>query len=408
MSASSSIHEKPENKMKVAILTQPLGHNYGGLLQAFALQRLLESVGYQVETIDRRSSPSLPLKLKITVRHYWAYCTGKAKFPGIQRSLNELNKNLLQFRAEMIALSPQINSSEGLREYIIENGFSAIVVGSDQVWRPRFSPSLKDFFLEFATDIEGLKRISYAASFGVDDFDVPNERLHCFSGLLAKFDGVSVRELSGVAICREKLNYPAAKVLLDPTLYFDQSFYRGYSKKSKASRSEPYIATYLLDATQERARLVSELAQRAKLPSRELMHAQTSYFDKDGMPLPAVEDWLADFENAEYVITDSFHGCVFAIIFNKKFIAIGNSMRGLDRFESLLTLFCLSERLIRDGSLTDYDTIYAELDKNVDWEEVELIRASQKDNALSFISAHFPSLTADRQGNELRCESGDE
>lgn len=262
--------------------------------------------------------------------------------------------------------------------------------------------------MEFATDIEGIKKIAYSASFGVNDFDVPTEDLRCFSSLLAKFDGVSVRELSGVEICREKLNYPDAEVLVDPTLYFDESFYRDYAGSSKNRRGQPYIASYLLDATEERTTLVKELAERAQLRSIELMRGQTSYFDKDGRPLAAVNDWLADFQDAEYVITDSFHGCVFAIIFNKKFIAIGNTYRGLDRFESLLTIFCLNERLIRDGSLTDYDTIYAKLDKNVDWEGVELIRARQKSIALSFISAHFPKLTVDRPGNEHRCESGNE
>lgn len=395
-------------QIKIAILTQPLGHNYGGLLQAFALQRLLESLGYQVQTLNRVAKPSLRLRVKIALQHALSYLQGKAKYLSNARSHRELNRNLEQFRDAFIKLSPPIKSSKELHDYIVVNGFDAVVVGSDQVWRPRYSPKLEDFFLGFARDIENLTKISYAASFGVSDFAVTrSQKLH-YANLLHEFHAVSVREASAIRLCERELNYHQAKLIPDPTLYFGRAFYSDIAKRSKQPKQGRYLLSYLLDETKERRQLVDALAQRCGLLASELMPKSVTRFGRNMQPLMPIEEWLARFENADYVITDSFHGCVFSLIFNKKFVAIGNAARGLDRFESLLSQFCLKERLICDGSVMDYDSIYSTLKDEIDWEEIELIRAHQNEAATDFIVKNFPKLPNHDQINQKSSGSGDD
>lgn len=396
------------HEVKVAILTQPLGHNYGGLLQAYALQQLLRSLGYQVETIDRLPSPSLRLRTKLAFQHAWAYFTGKAKFLSRKRSQLELNKHLLRFRDQAIKLSPPITNSKALRSYITQGQFAVLVVGSDQVWRPRYSPKLEDYFLSFATDLSNVTKISYAASFGVGDFAVAKNQLAQYASLLATFDAVSVREASGADICREQLHYQDATVVPDPTLYFDGEFYGELAKRSTFKHPEPYILTYLLDETDGRTELAQQLSERASMPLIHLMEEKKSKLASNNSSLLPVEDWLSGFQNADYVVTDSFHGCVFSLLFHKKFIAIGNAARGLDRFDTFLQTFCLKQRLICDGSLSDYDSIYSTLNDTIDWEDIELIRARQNAAALDFIIENFPKLPVDDQINEMSSGSGDD
>lgn len=396
------------NKPKIAILTQPLGHNYGGLLQAFALQRLLESRGYQVETINRVVKPSLRLKAKIMLKHALSYVRKQAKYLTIKRSDAELNQNLIQFRDGFIKLSPSLKSSKALRDYILANEFDAVVVGSDQVWRPRYSPKLDDFFLGFISDVDRLIKISYAASFGVAEFDVSSQQKSQYAELLSMFDAVSVREASAVKICERELSYHGVQVIADPTLYFDQAFYSGMAKRGNVLNNGGYLLAYVLDKAEERTKLVNVLSKLCNLPVIELMPQQVTRLDRDGKPLRPVEDWLASFQNAEYVITDSFHGCVFSLIFRKKFIAIGNMARGLDRFASLLSTFCLNERLICDGSLTDYGSIYSRLKDEINWEEIELIREQQNAHALKFLQESFLKFRTAGELYSSNSESGDD
>ena len=181
--------------MKLAILTQPLGHNYGGLLQAFALQQVLMELGHEVETLDRREQPSWHLQLRLGLRQLWPLVTGRSRYATRDALYHDKNLQLLAFRAQYLKNSVPLETSQALQRYLERKDFAAIVVGSDQVWRPRYSPHLPDYFIGFPSQ---LPRISYAASFGVNDFDVPAERLPQYAQWLRQFTAVSVSEASAV------------------------------------------------------------------------------------------------------------------------------------------------------------------------------------------------------------------
>ncbi|WP_416907197.1 MAG: polysaccharide pyruvyl transferase family protein [Polymorphobacter sp.] len=162
--------------VKVAILTQPLAHNYGGLLQAYALQHYLKSLGCEVQTIDRRVSAQPGPTIIDQLCNLMRLALGRIKSMPTKARDAEMWRKLAAFRDTHLSISPELMSEEALRQYFQNVDFDAVVVGSDQVWRPRYSPSLLNFYLNFLNDINSpAKRLAYAASFGVDDWEYPDE-----------------------------------------------------------------------------------------------------------------------------------------------------------------------------------------------------------------------------------------
>ena len=249
----------------------------------------------------------------------------------------------------------------------IASRFDAVIVGSDQVWRPKYSQPIEEAFLSFLGDAD-IKRIAYAASFGVDYCEYTDEQRKRCSSLLKKFNAVSVRESSGVQLCQEYFDTKAIQVL-DPTLLLSADDYRALIKKGKTQPSKGNLLVYMLDRTKEKEAFVERIAQEKGLTP----FWMSSDVDDDTLPLEQrikmpVEQWLRSFDDAEFVLTDSFHGCVFSIIFRKQFLAMGNKERGLSRFQSLLALFSLQDRLILSPdeyksnlSSIDYDQVQARL-----------------------------------------------
>ncbi len=158
--------------------------------------------------------------------------------------------------------------------------------------------------------------------------------------LLKKFDAVSVREASGINICRNYFGVEALQ-MLDPTLLLSADDYRGLICKAHTEPSNGNILVYILDKTPEKVALVEKIAKDKNLIPFWL-DSPDEY--QSNLPLEkqikmSVEQWLKSFGDAEFVFTDSFHGCIFSIIFRKQFLVFGNPKRGLSRFYSLLYLY---------------------------------------------------------------------
>lgn len=328
--------------MKIGILTLPLHTNYGGILQAYALQTVLERMGHEVGLITcGQLKPGLYWK----IRHKMAPIKRIAKqYLIIDKYSKDLSRHTRKFINKWIhrELFDSISS-------IKHNQYDAIVVGSDQIWRriyvemSPFLSKIETSFLDFAKDWN-IKRISYAASFGTDEWEYSEESTMRCSELIQLFDAVSVREQSGVALCRKYLNHEAIH-LLDPTMLLTREDYlRLIRKRTKKRRG---IMTYILDEDENKLSLV-ETVKRAT--GKDVFKSNVSYNDLDagkrGAVQPPVEHWLQAFEDADFVITDSFHACVFSIIFNKPFIVIPNMERGASRFQSLLVTFHQEHRMI--------------------------------------------------------------
>lgn len=372
--------------MKIGILTQPLINNYGGLLQAYALQSTLKEMGHEVWIINRQ--PSKPT-IKRIVKNQVKRIISKHLLKRTTFSLdpNTREKEIIgtytnYFKRKHIQpITSEITDNKQLNE--IKNlNFDAIVVGSDQVWRPKYSPDIFNYFLDFIEKEDRIKKISYAASFGVDQWEFTPEQTRICSELVKKFNAVSVRESSGVKLCENYLSISASHVL-DPTLLLNVSKYIQVIQEENEPTSEGKLMTYILDQNTEKDKLITDVSNRLKIKPFTVMQKEklTGRNSIEDSIFPPVSKWLKGFMDADFVITDSFHGCVFSIIFNKPFLAVGNKNRGIARFTSILKTFNLEDRLIVDNFSFDEKMI----DANINWENVNKILEKEQQKSFSFL-----------------------
>lgn len=345
--------------MRIGIYTQPLHSNYGGLLQAWALQNVLRRMGHDVVTFqpDMRMRLSWKRALVVYPLRFVRYILGKSDVVRYEHAYNEI---------QCVTTANTRGFVEGninYRKYrkisaLREKDYDMIIVGSDQVWRPcynnSFYNSIENSFLDFAQSWN-IKRIAYAASFGTDEWEFTEEETKKCAALAKLFDAVSVREMSGIGLCRDKLGVDAVHVL-DPTLLLDREDYVSLIEKNgRTIRPKGQLMCYILDETKEKKDLIALIADTKNLiPFRANARIDDATATLSEKVQPPVEQWLRDFLDAEFVVTDSFHACVFSIIFNKPFVVLGNRERGMARFMSLMEMFGLTDHLLY--SIDDYQT----------------------------------------------------
>lgn len=361
---------------KIAILTQPLHVNFGGTLQAFALQRTLIGMGYEVETLNYNLKKSSDLK-KILSSLKHKILSNKSIFPFFEKELQIVRVEHNKFIKNNLKYSKSLYSHQDLKNYIESQGFDAVIIGSDQVWRVAYSPRIESFFLDFLSHNNQIKKITYSASFGIDQWQFDENKTIEIKRLLRKFQSVSVREKSAVELCQQYLDVEV-KHTLDPTLLLEAKEYLELlNTKQKNINNIGKIFVYVLDKNKSKEKMIENISREL---DKEIFYNQpeknnkNSYFIKDLEPYiyPPIESWIESFFDADFIITDSFHGTVFSILFNKEFIVINNEDRGNARFESLLELFDLKDRLVScddEGYLklirkkTDFEQVNKKLNK---------------------------------------------
>jgi hypothetical protein len=264
-------------------------------------------------------------------------------------------------------ISPLLLDSFG---QVSRKDFDAFVVGSDQVWRPKYFPGVEDAFLAFAEGWD-VKRVSYAASFGTGELEYETPLLEKCTELLKRFDAVSVRELSGVRMCAEWFDCDSAVHVLDPVMLLDADKYRMLASNASEHPAKGKIVTYILDKNPHKQSVVDFVSRTGQMGVHDV--SVTPY--DNSVPLadrvvPPVEQWLAGFVDAEFVVTDSFHGCVLAILLHKRFVVVGNSSRGLTRMQSLVDMFGLDQRLVHGIDPDDDGEFFL---SEPDWDNVDEI-----------------------------------
>ena len=333
--------------MNIAILTLPLHTNYGGILQAYALQTVLERMGHKVEVLDkkRREKPQLPINVKIKrfiLKYILLQKINPLREDIFYKRHKTENKYTWKFADKYIHRREIYSFNE-----IKEGEYDAIVVGSDQVWRPHYFrnnyKNIADAFLSFAKNWQ-IKRIAYAPSFGTETWEYSlDETIEC-AILLKEFNLISVREESGVSLCKNKFNINA-KLVCDPTLLLKKEDYIKLFK-NKTNKLNRGILCYFLDNNKEKQEFLRKIEQKLKLSSFKVNSSVEDINNNEIVTQPPVEEWLKGFYDANFILTDSFHACIFSIIFKKPFIVYGNKDRGLTRIKSLLKLYNIEDRLI--------------------------------------------------------------
>lgn len=355
--------------MKIGVLTLPLHTNYGGILQAYALQQVLKRMGHEAVLLDRRrfTEPVWYLRPLVYGKRIFCKFVLKKKLSVFYerdktREIENKQRNTLEFVRKHIDRQIFKNYKE-----IKEGTYDCLIAGSDQVWRQRYAISMlggvAHAYLDFA-ESWNVRRIAYAASFGTEDWEYDDaETIRC-KELAKLFSMISVREESGVELCRQHFGLDA-QVTVDPTLLLTENDYTHLlDDKSQSMTKEGKIMVYMLDRTEEKEQFVNSMSKHLHLDT----FIANSDVDNRKLPQekrvqPPVEEWLRGFKDAEYVITDSFHACVFSIIFKKQFVVLGNKERGMSRFESLLKRFGLEDRLMQTDNIPtdipdiDYSTV---------------------------------------------------
>lgn len=364
--------------MKIAILTLPLHTNYGGILQAYALQTILERMGHDVYVIaKKRKLLSLPIQKMPFVygKRIIKNLIGR-RFPLFyEQKVNREGPIIRQYTDEFIHKYIHLKQYDTFSD-IQPSEYDAFVVGSDQVWRPKYFgiKQIENAYLKF-TEGWNIKRLAYAASFGTDNWEyTPRQTEEC-SRLVKLFNAISVREDSGVELCKRYLGVDAQHVL-DPTMLLDKQDYINLFE-AHTPQSKGNLLYYILDETEEKKDILKSIVDEKKLNPFNVK----SNSDDINSPIseriqPPLEQWLRGFYDADFIFTDSFHACVFSILFNKPFIVYGNKNRGMSRFVSLLTMFGLEDTLVTSSSSLSYI--------DFDWQKVNFILSQKRKEAHSF------------------------
>ena len=322
--------------MKIGIITIQPTINYGGILQAFALQTILERLGHTVEIVcDKNRHFALPKWKKPLVYSKRLFLKYSGLKPNQIIKMEEFRRNEACKYTEQF-----IQSHLHIREYrtfddIKEDDYDAFVVGSDQIWREKYNHDIERSFLSFAEQWNVL-RIAYAASFGTEKWEYNEMQTENCKRLIKKFKAVSVREKSGVELVRRYLDFDAIHVL-DPTMLLPKEDYEKLVKDDHIQHSHGDMLCYILDDSDCVREKIIDIASTKHLTPFYV----NSHYDRFDCPpeewiQPPVEEWIRGFYDAKLVVTDSFHATVFSIIFGKPFVVLGNAKRGNARFSSLL------------------------------------------------------------------------
>lgn len=310
---------------RVGITTFHWGTNYGGVLQSYALQDFLNNMNYDVKIINYAP---------VTHRDNIFFCFKSKSFKTIFKNLREYLKELKfrKFRKNHLFLTERyINQS-----FLKNLEFDIYVTGSDQIWNT-ISSGGNDFlyFLPFKKS-KMVKKISYAASFGIISNETSSERV---INLLKDFDKISVREDKGYEFLK-KLGFKNLDLMPDPTLLKPLKFYQKLAIKSKLNFKE----SVFVYALQNKQHLISKVVKNLENKNLKIINTLEFKFSR-----LSIEDWLNCIMNSKYVITNSFHGVIFSIIFETPFVVVpieGKSIGMNSRIETLLRTFKLEDRLL--------------------------------------------------------------
>lgn len=341
-----------------------MGCNYGSVATYYALHEILKDLGKSVLMIDKPKSDNSDVELSMT--------------------------HSRRFALEHYEISPSYKADEF---YKLNELCDSFVIGSDQVWNYGISKHTGYLmYLDFAAD-DKLK-ISYASSLGHSVDFAPDEERKKIAKLLSKFDGISVREKSGVKLLNECYGINSTQVL-DPVFLPDPAVFENLANKSSHRENEPFLATYVLDPTPEKRQVILHTAEKlGGIKVVNLMDGLPWTFKKNVelLNLPncvenlQVEDWLYYISKCEFLITDSCHGASFAIIFRRRFVAISNKRRGHTRFVSLLDNFNLANCLVTSPlNLLNDDSYLEEYNKDM----VDRIMAEKCRTSLGWLKDIF-------------------
>lgn len=355
-----------DNKKKVGIITIHDADNYGSVLQAFATQEVIEKLGYDASIIDHT-------------------CKKISNEYGIKRILSQKNiKSLIETIIRMTILCRARMKFKKFRKnyYKVQDEKSVIdsqdefckfVVGSDQVWNDKITGFDKAYFLDFVNDNK--KKVSYASSFGLTKLN--EEKIEEYKKQLMDFEHIAVREEQAVTLVKE-LTGREVKTVLDPTLLISKKEWEERIPKAKVA--EHYILCYQIAYSQSLVDFAQDLAKKTNKKVISIQGSMRHKFNAEYIWNAGPLEFVNLFLNADYIVTNSFHGTAFSINFNKNFFTemLPSFEKTSSRLESILNLFHLRDRQIINGKNEN-------MLKDIDYTEQNKILEAQKQESIEIL-----------------------
>lgn len=361
---------------KVGILTEHRARNFGSCLQAYALQTAINQLGHKAEIVDYRP---IAIENSFGVFIVDLYEQAKGNIKSVVKFFINLvvfapfrykrEKNFKEFRDKYFSLSSynfeKYNSSA--EEKIQDDVY---VCGSDQIWNPKITYGLDPMYFAYPMNKNAIK-ISYAASIGLSDISDYAEE---FKKYLEALDVISVREVSAQKMLNE-ITDKKVSVVLDPTLLLKKEDWISLFEDREKPK-DPYILVYSLKVDEEMVKYARELSDEKGLPV--IFFDLRKRYGKNSISKFTADpiDFIYYLYHADYVVTNSFHGTVFSVIFEKKFVCVpmqGTSSRMID----LLNTIGLNNRLINDD---------LEIDQDVDYQNAKLIIKHKREESLELLN----------------------
>ncbi len=334
--------------MKVALI--PLKYNelnYGGLLQFYALQKTVEAIGYEFDILkvdaERLVCPSRvspKIRFKRFVKRMLNVFLNKKTQSGIwEQKIAQRAKVMDEFEKKFFGEFAELNATD-------ISSYDAVICGSDQIWNPTCAKERT--FLKFVP--EKINKVIYAASFGCDE--LTQEQKAIYKPLIERLEHVSVRELSGKPLIESFVSRSDIEVVLDPTLLLNKE---EWEKLTHPVEYKNYMFTYFLGKCEQHVEYLKDFAKKNSLTIVNIISENFSdgiEFGDINLYAASPHEFLSLIKNADIVFSDSFHACVFATIFNKKFYVFKrkNGERMIGRIETLLKNFGLPARIVNDWS----------------------------------------------------------
>lgn len=347
--------------MKIGTLTYHDTTNYGAVLQAFALQKKLEDLGYDSEIIDYKCN-AITDRYKIT-----RICDSKNIKQFIKGILTNKNNRKLKnefekFNKDKQNISNKTYNKNNIKE--VNNLYDKFIVGSDQVWNLDLSGNDTTYMLDFVTDNK--RKASYAASFGYKI--VPSQYIETTKKNLSTFNDILVREEQGKKIVKDLINKDA-KITVDPTLLFNKSEWINLMDLNNTIKiNKDYILLYIIAPNKEIIKFTRRLAKDRNCKIIYINHSYKNILGMKNIKTAGPIEFLEYIKNAKYIVTTSFHGVAFSINFEKQFFyALSSEKNNYNsRIENLSKILNLENRKISKDFYNYSKIEYIEIRKKLE------------------------------------------
>lgn len=380
--------------MKIGIITTYKANNYGAELQAYATQQKLRNMGYDAELIDylfyknwkhkftKGSEAWRKFCVRDKIKNFVLYRVANPILQivgnAISSSMKLRSRNFLEFHEKNSKISQTYFSQKEL--YDAKMDYDAYCVGSDQVWNPATATSIEPHFLTFAP--KGKRKFSYASSFGVSHME--DEIKPKYKRGLANLDYISCREIQGVELVKELTGRDATHVL-DPTLLLNGDEWRTVARYEMCPEKNKYILLYNIVELDPMYKLAQRMSKETGFPIIKLCKRALflkKYNGVTNVPTAGPADFIGLIDNAYVLLTNSFHGFVFAINLNTPVWAlIDKKVSNNSRIQSIVNLLEMDDRLLTtETCINDVN-----LDENIDFIKAHEKLAIEKEKSLNYL-----------------------